>query len=135
MGDYENALTHLYELTELKSDCADLYVFRAEIHKHLGNVDFTNLDMIKAKELNPNHPNLHAILEWIISICVHLKNKADYEILKSHHTEAMLFLNHAIDLDPLDYLLLIKRYLESDSWLEQRYLNIKRIGRMQYRII
>lgn len=111
LRDYESALTLLYELIEIKSDSADLYIFRAEIHKHLGNVDFTNLDMIKATELNPNHPNLQAILEWIISICVDYKNKADYEILNSHYTEALLFLNQAIDLDPKDWLLLVKRYL------------------------
>lgn len=115
LGDYEKALTHLYELTDLKTDCADLYIFRAEIHKHLGNVDFTNLDMIKAKELSPNHPNLKAILEWIISICVDFKNKADYEILNSHDTEALFFLNHAIDLDPLDWILLLKRYKNGNN--------------------
>lgn len=109
LGNYENALAHLYELEETKSDSADLYIFRAEIHKHLGNVDFANLDMIKAKEINPDHPNLKAILEWVISICVDYKNKADTEILNSHYSEAIFFLNQAIDLDPQDWLLLIKR--------------------------
>lgn len=109
LRDYENALTHLYALTEMKSDSADLYIFRAEVHKHLGNVEFTYLDMTKAKELNPDHPNLKAILEWIILICVDLKNKADQEILKSHYKEAIFLLNKAIDLDPQDWLLLFKR--------------------------
>ena len=88
-----------------------MYIFRAEIHKQLGNVDFANLDMIKAKELDPNHPNLEFILKWIISIVVDLKNKADQELLSANYKEAIILLNHAIDLDPHDWLLMVKRFL------------------------
>ena len=109
LKEYQEALKHLYELTELEPNCADLYIFRSEIHKHLGNVDFANLDMIKANELSPNHPNLESIRDWIISICVEYRNKADYEIQTSNYKQAIGFLNKAIDLDPKDWLLLIKR--------------------------
>ena len=67
------------------------------------------MDKNRVLELAPHHPNLPAIIEWIVSVAVDLKNKASLEVLAGHVPEAIWFLNHAIELDPLDWTMFLKR--------------------------
>ena len=67
------------------------------------------MDRIKAQEINPNHVNLKHIQEWITEIVVDLRNKASQETLDKHYKEAVWYLNHAIELDPMDWLTIYKR--------------------------
>jgi tetratricopeptide (TPR) repeat protein len=106
---YEHACELLYQLLEITPNNADILIFRAEIHKHLGNVDFANLDVIKASKINPLHTNLTEIIHWITTICVDYKNKAAKEFLTGHFHEAIWYYDHAIELDPEDWMLILNR--------------------------
>ena len=67
------------------------------------------MDTLKAQELDPHHPNLKELQNWLISITVELKNKAGLEIQSGHQGDALWYLNHALTLDPDDWTCLIKR--------------------------
>ena len=67
------------------------------------------MDTLKAQELDPTHPNLKELQKWLITITVDLKNKAGLEMQAGHQGDALWYLNHALSLDPEDWISLMKR--------------------------
>lgn len=66
---------------------------------------------MKIIALNPNHPELEPLNKYIINMTTYYKNRADEMVQKGHFDIAISFLNLAIELDPLDWLLYFKRLL------------------------
>ena len=72
-------------------------------------MDYCNLDVVKAFSLAPTHKSLKELQEWITSVAVDLKNKGFREIQEGHAPDALWYLNHALSLDPQDWIASFKR--------------------------
>ncbi|KAJ3159390.1 Tetratricopeptide repeat protein 16 [Geranomyces michiganensis] len=109
LGLYETALEILYQLTEENEGNIELFILRAKIFKHLGNVESTHLDVQRSIQINPDHPELPDLLEFTLTTAVQYKNRASYQILQGSPIMAIQCLTHALDLDPDDWILYLKR--------------------------
>ncbi|KAJ3099345.1 Tetratricopeptide repeat protein 16 [Phlyctochytrium planicorne] len=109
MSQFDNALELLYSLTCRNPEDPEYFILRAKIYRHMGNVDFVNIDTQKAIQLAPSHPEIKGLLEYIMLVAIRYKNKASDQILKGQYDTAIYFLNHALELDPMDWVLLFKR--------------------------
>ncbi|KAJ3215225.1 Tetratricopeptide repeat protein 16 [Dinochytrium kinnereticum] len=99
----------LYVLTSRNPNNVELFILRAKIYRNQGNVDFVNIDTQTAVQLQPSHPEIKGLLEYIMLVAIRYKNKASDQILKGQFDVAIYFLNHALELDPMDWVLLFKR--------------------------
>ncbi|KAJ3009057.1 Tetratricopeptide repeat protein 16 [Thoreauomyces humboldtii] len=112
LAAYDTALEILYKLTDVPSPPSpsiELYILRAKIYRHLGNVDFTNLDVQRALKIDASHPELPDLLQFTLRIAIDHKNNASEQILRGRPIAAIQCLTHAIDLDPDDWTLMFKR--------------------------
>ncbi|KAI8847650.1 hypothetical protein BC829DRAFT_236686 [Chytridium lagenaria] len=109
MRKFDYALELLYVLTSRNPNHADLFILRAKIYRQQGNVDFVNIDTQRAIQLQPSHPEIRGLLEYTMLVAIRYKNKASDQILKGKFDVAIYFLNHALELDPMDWVLLFKR--------------------------
>ncbi|KND00109.1 uncharacterized protein SPPG_04451 [Spizellomyces punctatus DAOM BR117] len=109
LGEFDDALETLYKLTKLDASNIELYILRAKIYKHLGNVDFANIDLQAADEIDRDHPELPELREYAMTTAVGLKNKASERILAGEPTVAIHYLNTVIELDKADWSSYFKR--------------------------
>ncbi|KAJ3147467.1 Tetratricopeptide repeat protein 16 [Geranomyces variabilis] len=109
LGLYETALEILYKLTEGTSDNIELFILRAKIYKHLGNVESTHLDVQRSIKINPDHPELPELLKFTLTTAIQYKNRASYQMLQGSPNVAIQYLTYAMDLDPDDWMLYLKR--------------------------
>ncbi|KAJ3083342.1 Tetratricopeptide repeat protein 16 [Rhizoclosmatium hyalinum] len=105
----DEALELLYNLIEKHPKNADLYILRAKLYSELGHVDLVSMDLNKVAILNPQHPEMRQLMEYVIWTSIKYKNKASAQILKGQFDVAVFFLNHALELDPTDWITLLKR--------------------------
>ncbi|RKO85940.1 hypothetical protein BDK51DRAFT_32036, partial [Blyttiomyces helicus] len=108
LGQHDEAIELLYILTDANPS-VDLFILRAKIYRELGNIDFVNIDLKRARVLAPDHPEIPELAECVMSKAVEYKNKASDQILKGQPTAAVHYLNHAIELDDLDTGIVFKR--------------------------
>ncbi|KAJ3355981.1 Tetratricopeptide repeat protein 16 [Entophlyctis luteolus] len=101
----------LHKLIEDKDarNVVDLRVLRAKLNSELNAVDLVNMDVVRITQLAPAHPEVRQLMEYIIWTAIQLKNKASSHILKGQFDLAVIFLNHALELDPTDWISLLKR--------------------------
>ncbi|TPX68396.1 hypothetical protein SpCBS45565_g03147 [Spizellomyces sp. 'palustris'] len=109
LGEFDEALETLYKLTKLDASNIELYILRAKIYKYLGNVDFANIDLQAADEIDRDHTELPALREYAMTTAVGLKNKASERILAGEPTVAIHYLNTVIELDKGDWSSYFKR--------------------------
>ncbi|KAJ3039693.1 Tetratricopeptide repeat protein 16 [Rhizophlyctis rosea] len=109
LNQFDEALEILYILTEMSPDNADYYVLRAKVYQQQDIVEFANIDYTQALRLNPAHPELLLLSHYINSTAVSYKNLASEQILKHQLPAAVHFLNHAVELDPSDWVQRFKR--------------------------
>ncbi|KAI8817075.1 uncharacterized protein EV422DRAFT_571161 [Fimicolochytrium jonesii] len=102
LDQLDAALEILYKLTEAPNPNIELYIVRAKIYRHLGNVEFTNIDLQRALLVDPTHPELAPLLTYTLSKAVDYKNFAWHETMKGHPLAAIQYLTHALDLDEGD---------------------------------
>ncbi|KAJ8325768.1 Tetratricopeptide repeat protein 16, variant 2 [Batrachochytrium dendrobatidis] len=109
LGEINSALEDLYTLINIQRHSVDLYILRAKIYKCLNNPDSVNIDLQKAIRLSPQHPEIHGLQEYVLTVAVDLKNKASESIQKKQLNNAIWYLNRAIELDPQDWTAVFKR--------------------------
>ncbi|KAJ3015790.1 UNVERIFIED_CONTAM: Tetratricopeptide repeat protein 16 [Siphonaria sp. JEL0065] len=105
----DEALELLYNLIEKHPTQADLYILRAKLYSELGHVDLVSMDLNKVISYAPQHPEMKQLMEYVIWTSIKYKNKASAQILKGQFDVAVFFLNHALELDPTDWITLLKR--------------------------
>ncbi|KAI8915233.1 hypothetical protein DFJ77DRAFT_461776 [Powellomyces hirtus] len=109
LNNYDAALEILYKLTEGLNSNIELFILRAKIYRHLGNVEFTNVDVQRSLKIDPNHPELPDLLKFTLTTAIRYKNRASDQIMKGCPWAAIQCLTHAIDLDENDWMLYFKR--------------------------
>ncbi|KAI9094638.1 hypothetical protein DFS34DRAFT_628553 [Phlyctochytrium arcticum] len=111
LGEFDDALEILYELTKIEPFNIELFILRAKIYRHLGNVDFANIDLQKANHIDPTHVELPALRVYAVTKAVIYKNKASKHILEGESglIPAVHALTSAIELDRNDWLSYYKR--------------------------
>jgi tetratricopeptide (TPR) repeat protein len=82
------------------------------------------LDLQKAIQLDPKNKELRGLMEYVMLIAIRYKNKASEQMLKGirninffcmliscsgQYDVAIYFLNQALELDPTDWMILLKR--------------------------
>ncbi|KAJ3074394.1 Tetratricopeptide repeat protein 16 [Podochytrium sp. JEL0797] len=103
------ALELLYRLIEKFPTNPDLYILRAKLYSELKHVDLVSIDLHKVVRLAPQHPEIKQLMEYTIWTAIKYKNKASLQILHGQFDVATFFLNHALELDPTDWITLMKR--------------------------
>ncbi|KAJ1342597.1 hypothetical protein BSLG_002695 [Batrachochytrium salamandrivorans] len=109
LRDTDGALKDLWTLTEIEQENVDLYILRAKLYKSLGNPSCAHIDLQRAVQLFPNHPEIQGLQEYVLSVVVNLKNKASEQVTKNQPSRAIDYLNQAIELDPKDWSILFQR--------------------------
>ncbi|KAJ3147576.1 Tetratricopeptide repeat protein 16, partial [Irineochytrium annulatum] len=109
MNAIDEAFEILYILTERNPNNCDLFILRAKLYREQENIDFMHMDLQRAMKINPAHPEVMGLLESTMLVAIRYKNKASEQILKGQFDLAIYFLNHALELDPMDWVLLFKR--------------------------
>ncbi|KAI9337972.1 hypothetical protein BDR26DRAFT_1008352 [Obelidium mucronatum] len=105
----DEALELLYNLIEKYPSNADLYILRAKLYSELGHVDLVSMDLQKVVLYAPQHPEMRQLMEYTIWTAIKYKNKASAQILHGQFDVAIFFLNHALELDPTDWITRLKR--------------------------
>ncbi|KAI8843307.1 hypothetical protein BJ741DRAFT_527999, partial [Chytriomyces cf. hyalinus JEL632] len=109
LNDTDQALELLYNLIHNHPTQVDLYILRAKLYSELGHCDLVSMDLRKVVKIRPDHPEVRQLMEYVIWTAIKYKNKASQEILKGQLDVAIFFLNHALELDPYDWITLLKR--------------------------
>ncbi|KAJ3128232.1 Tetratricopeptide repeat protein 16 [Physocladia obscura] len=111
LGKSDEALELLYKLTEHDPKNADLYILRAKLYSEIGAVDLVAMDLNRVITVakQPTHPELKQLMEYTIWTSIRYKNKASAQILNGQFDLAIFYLNHALELDPTDWITLLKR--------------------------
>lgn len=58
MGDVSGAIQNLYLLLDSYPEMTDGYILRAKLYRLLNECFSCHIDIVKAKALDPNHPEL-----------------------------------------------------------------------------
>ncbi|KAI9208677.1 uncharacterized protein BJ171DRAFT_565159 [Polychytrium aggregatum] len=122
LEQYDEAIELLYEVTELLPTDVDVIILRAKIYKTQRNVDLVNVDLQEAIRLRPDHPEIPELFEYVMREAADLKNKASDQILKGSLVNAIYYLNHAIELDPRDWIILFRRLSAALAVVERAIL-------------
>ncbi|KAJ3227787.1 Tetratricopeptide repeat protein 16 [Chytriomyces hyalinus] len=109
LNDTDQALELLYNLIHNHPTQVDLYILRAKLYSELGHCDLVSMDLRKVVQIRPDHPEVRQLMEYVIWTAIKYKNMASQEILKGQLDVAIFFLNHALELDPYDWITLLKR--------------------------
>ncbi|KAI8613913.1 hypothetical protein BC830DRAFT_1129837 [Chytriomyces sp. MP71] len=109
LNQTDAALELLYNLIDKDPQNADLYILRAKLYSELGSSDLVSMDLRRVVQIRPDHPEVQQLMEYVIWMSIKYKNKAAKEILKGQFDVAIFFLNHALELDPYDWITLLKR--------------------------
>ncbi|KAJ3129048.1 Tetratricopeptide repeat protein 16 [Nowakowskiella sp. JEL0407] len=102
-------VSELLRVNKNKSAIPDFLIMRAKLYRMNNQTDFSNVDLDSCRKLRPNHPELEKLMKFVICESVQLKNYAAKSILKGNVTDAIMFLNYAVELDNLDWSSFLKR--------------------------
>ncbi|KAJ3332942.1 Tetratricopeptide repeat protein 16 [Blyttiomyces sp. JEL0837] len=109
LQQFDEAFELLYTLTSRNQNNADLFILRAKLYRSLGNPDFVNVDLQRAIQIDPSHPDIMSLLEFVVLAATKYKNLASEQIVTGEYELAIYFLNLALELDPHDWISLFKR--------------------------
>lgn len=109
LGQIDDAMETIYKLIDIEQDNPHLYILRAKLYRSLKNVDFANIDLQRACRLQPDHPEIPELQQYVLSVAVDLKNQASSQMLKHQPNTAIWYLNHAIELDSADWTSIFRR--------------------------